>query len=130
MYDAANTYICKSTISFQVTAPLGCLPSSTGPVIPQPTGNTVYLDSSVSSTIIQQITVVNSVNIINVQNVNNINQVTCICCYNSCNNNYFYDVVYNITVNNNTVRSWSLLSEGCIPASALSGSCCRSCLAW
>jgi len=72
-----------------VVGPLGCAPSTTGgPVIPQPTGNTVYIDRSISNTIIQQITVVNNVNIVNIQNnVVNINEVTCICCYNSCNNN-------------------------------------------
>ena len=113
VYDPAGTYICKSTISFQVTAPLACLPTSTGPVIPQPTGNTVYLDSSVSSTVIQQITVVNSVNIVNIQNVVNINQVSCNCCYNSCNNNVLF-LLLNVTVNNNNnTVSFSTSPSGC-----------------
>jgi len=91
--DKLGIFVCSSTISFAVVAPLGCAPSTIGPIIPQPIGNTVYIDRSISTTIIQQITVVNNVNIVNIQNnVVNINAITCICCYKSCNNNPDYPV--------------------------------------
>lgn len=84
--DASGTFVCASTISFVVVASLSCAPAApTGPVIPRPSGNTVYLDQTISTTIIQQITV----NIVNIQNVVNINQITCVCCFNSCNNNFY-----------------------------------------